>query len=80
LLCSAFHAAIIHCGYDLLMQRGLLGMIREVNAGLAHDFHHLRGRDNYALYFTWWDRLLRTQSIPHVELKTEGSADAAVAS
>ncbi len=26
-----------------------------------HDLHHQRGRGNYGLYFTWWDRWMGTE-------------------
>ena len=26
-----------------------------------HDMHHAGGRWNYGLYFTWWDRIGRTE-------------------
>ncbi len=30
------------------------------NTSTHHNNHHLYGRDNYGLYFTFWDKLMRT--------------------
>jgi Delta7-sterol 5-desaturase len=31
------------------------------NTTTHHDLHHQTGRYNFSLYFTWWDRLMRTE-------------------
>lgn len=33
---------------------------RWVNTSTAHSMHHARGRHNYGLYFTFWDRAMNT--------------------
>lgn len=51
-----------HCGFELFPRgtpgRPLLGLLTTVT---HHDLHHSRGRGNYGLYFTWWDRLMSTE-------------------
>jgi len=40
-----------------------------------HDLHHATFRWNYRLYFTWWDRLMRTehpQYLEHFDAATGG--------
>jgi lathosterol oxidase len=32
-----------------------------LNTTTHHDLHHQSGRYNYGLYFSWWDRLMRTE-------------------
>jgi Delta7-sterol 5-desaturase len=48
-----------HCGrefYPADWHRHPIG--RWINTSTLHAHHHATGRDNYGLYFTWWDRWL----------------------
>lgn len=51
-----------HSGYELMPARRdgrpLLGFLTTVT---HHDIHHAAARWNYGLYFTWWDRMMRTE-------------------
>lgn len=51
-----------HAGVELSPVSGrpsrLFGWL---NTTMHHDLHHQHGRSNYALYFTWWDRLMGTE-------------------
>jgi sterol desaturase/sphingolipid hydroxylase (fatty acid hydroxylase superfamily) len=51
-----------HSGYELFPAgrdgRPLLGWLTTVT---HHDLHHEQAGWNYALYFTWWDRLMGTE-------------------
>jgi sterol desaturase/sphingolipid hydroxylase (fatty acid hydroxylase superfamily) len=50
-----------HCGrefYPRAMGSHWLG--RWVNTSTAHAMHHTRGRYNYGLYLTLWDRIMNT--------------------
>jgi len=51
-----------HSGYEVMPARRdgrpLLDWLTTVT---HHDLHHLQGRWNYGLYFTWWDRLMGTE-------------------
>ena len=51
-----------HCGIELLPKRWLVGWWgRWLTTTLHHEMHHAWGQGNYALYFTWWDRLCGTE-------------------
>jgi lathosterol oxidase len=51
-----------HAGVELIPRRWLAGWWGQVfTTTLHHDMHHAHGRFNYGLYFTWWDRLCRTE-------------------
>ncbi|MEY2876106.1 MAG: hypothetical protein RLZZ373_3477 [Pseudomonadota bacterium] len=48
-----------HCGrefYPADWHRHPVG--RWINTSTLHAHHHATGRENYGLYFTWWDRWL----------------------
>jgi Delta7-sterol 5-desaturase len=50
-----------HMGYELMpakLQRSLAG--RLFNTSTHHNMHHRLTRGNYGLYFSFWDRLMRT--------------------
>jgi sterol desaturase/sphingolipid hydroxylase (fatty acid hydroxylase superfamily) len=54
--------AMGHCGVELIPNRWLATWWgRWLTTTLHHDMHHAYGRYNYALYFTWWDRLCKTE-------------------
>ncbi|MGR4869302.1 sterol desaturase family protein [Variovorax sp. LARHSF232] len=51
-----------HAGLELMPRTWLGGWWgRWLTTTLHHDMHHAFGRCNYGLYFTWWDRLCRTE-------------------
>lgn len=54
---------IAHCGYEI-HPRGMADAWwgRWFTTTTHHDQHHLEGRYNYGLYFTWWDRLMGTEN------------------
>lgn len=43
-----------------------------------HDLHHQRGRGNYGLYFTWWDRWMGTEVADYKERFREAAAGTTV--
>jgi Delta7-sterol 5-desaturase len=50
-----------HCGYDLtgnIFKNSRYSYWR--NSSINHNIHHLYSKDNYGLYFTFWDRLMKT--------------------
>jgi Delta7-sterol 5-desaturase len=58
------HAALIHSGHDLFLVRGRSGRRlhgRVLSTSLDHDLHHGGARGNYGLYFSFWDRVMKTQ-------------------
>ena len=54
--------AMGHAGVELSPVSGkpshLFGWL---NTTTHHDLHHQDARTNYALYFTWWDRMMGTE-------------------
>ena len=51
-----------HAGVELFPRWWLqVPGLRLVTTTTHHDLHHARGRGNYGLYFTWWDRLFGTE-------------------
>jgi lathosterol oxidase len=51
-----------HAGIELIPRAWLAGWWgRWLTTTLHHDMHHAGGRFNYGLYFTWWDRIGRTE-------------------
>lgn len=51
-----------HAGVELVPRAWLAGWWgRWLTTTLHHDMHHAHGRFNYGLYFTWWDRIGRTE-------------------
>lgn len=59
---SILRNVIAHCGYEIYPVgkdgRPLLDWMASVT---HHDLHHAEPRWNYALYFTFWDRLMGTE-------------------
>jgi Delta7-sterol 5-desaturase len=54
-----------HLGYELLpsfIRNTLVGKL--INTSIIHNKHHQDVRGNYGLYFTLWDKLMRTQNLP----------------
>ena len=51
-----------HTGFELFprcfVRLPLAGALTTVT---HHDMHHSNPRGNFALYFTWWDRIIRTE-------------------
>ncbi|XP_010789710.1 methylsterol monooxygenase 1-like [Notothenia coriiceps] len=50
----------VHSGYDIPMNP--LHLIPFYAGTRFHDFHHMNFVGNYASTFTWWDKLLMTDS------------------
>jgi sterol desaturase/sphingolipid hydroxylase (fatty acid hydroxylase superfamily) len=55
--------AIGHVGFELFPERWRGHWFwRHVSRAESHNLHHSRVQCNYGLYFTFWDRLLRTDA------------------
>lgn len=51
-----------HCGYELFpARRDGRPLIDWMTTVSHHDLHHAQAGWNYGLYFTWWDRLMKTE-------------------
>ena len=54
--------AVGHCGYELMpATRSGRPMFDWLTSVTHHDLHHAQAGWNYGLYFTWWDRLMKTE-------------------
>ncbi len=73
--------AIGHSGYELMPWRASTqGSLRWLVTNSHHHFHHARGRGNFGLYFTWWDRALGTEDRAYIDNGNERFLNAAPAS
>jgi Delta7-sterol 5-desaturase len=55
---ATFYSALIHCGHDVFFsRRGRGGLL---NTTADHDAHHGGAHGNFALYFSFWDRVMGT--------------------
>ena len=51
-----------HCGYELMpARRDGRPVFDWLTTTTHHDLHHSQAHWNYGLYFTWWDRWMRTE-------------------
>jgi sterol desaturase/sphingolipid hydroxylase (fatty acid hydroxylase superfamily) len=51
-----------HSAYELMPWRATAhGPLRWLLTNSHHHYHHSTGRGNFGLYFTWWDRAMRTE-------------------
>lgn len=68
-----------HAGYELLPRWWLsTPLTRWINTTTHHDLHHAGGfNHNYGLYFTWWDRSMRTEHPRYAETFARVTAPAA---
>jgi Delta7-sterol 5-desaturase len=57
-----------HSAYELLPWRAAAhGSLRFLVTNSHHHFHHARGRGNFGLYFTWWDRWMDTEDRAYID-------------
>ncbi len=51
-----------HCGYELFpARRDGRPVFDWMTSVTHHDLHHAQAGWNYGLYFSWWDRLMKTE-------------------
>ena len=55
------HNVAIHSGIEFGPKPWVLGRFGWLCGATHHDMHHRTGRDNYGLYFRFWDRLMKTE-------------------
>ena len=73
---ASVYSALIHCGHDVLgsdRPAALLRLRGLLNATLEHDAHHGGAPGNFALYFSFWDRVMGT-CVPAVARATHDGA------
>ena len=50
-----------HLGYELIPKRITNSFLGQwINTSINHNLHHENSKNNYGLYFTFWDRILNT--------------------
>ncbi len=52
---------LAHTGIEVFPAGFVTGVYRWNTTVTHHDLHHLHGAGNYGFYFTWWDRMMRTE-------------------
>lgn len=68
---SSFDNAIAHMGYEIYPKGWTkFPLLRWKTTSTHHNMHHSKFNGNYGLYFTFWDKLLRTE-FPNYESKFE---------
>lgn len=69
MLHQIFRNTMLHCGYELMPARADgRPMLDWLTTTTHHDLHHAQAGWNYGLYFTWWDRWMKTE---HPEYRTQ---------
>jgi sterol desaturase/sphingolipid hydroxylase (fatty acid hydroxylase superfamily) len=61
------YGALLHCGCDVFFVSGVPASswrARWLNGAIEHEAHHNGCEGNFALYFSFWDRLIGTRRIP----------------
>lgn len=52
-------AVVNHSGVEIMKSRFLL---KHLIGSSHHDLHHAKFQANFGLYFTWWDRWMKTEA------------------
>jgi Delta7-sterol 5-desaturase len=66
ILWTNVYGALLHCGCDVFFTRGVGAAswrARWLNGTVQHEAHHNGCDGNFALYFSFWDRLMGTRSV-----------------
>jgi sterol desaturase/sphingolipid hydroxylase (fatty acid hydroxylase superfamily) len=54
---------LAHCGYELMPATAAgRPLIDWLTTTTHHDLHHAQPDSNFGLYFTWWDRWMKTEN------------------
>jgi sterol desaturase/sphingolipid hydroxylase (fatty acid hydroxylase superfamily) len=54
---------LAHCGYELMpATSGGRPLLDWLTTTTHHDLHHAQSDSNFGLYFTWWDRWMKTEN------------------
>ncbi|MEL6344373.1 MAG: sterol desaturase family protein [Myxococcota bacterium] len=67
-LLFALSEAYVHLGYELMPKWWVHSpLTRWLTTATYHNMHHQHFRYNYAVYFTFWDRLMGTMHPRYIE-------------
>lgn len=70
-LFSVLNNIYAHGGFELLPTSWeKIPILRHKTTSLHHNMHHDRVRGNYALYFTWWDKVMGTEFDDYAEVRS----------
>ncbi len=62
LMIMTFSAIINHGGVEIYpMKKGWKGLHHFIIGATHHDIHHRNSKKNFGLYFTFWDRIMKTE-------------------
>lgn len=57
-----------HSAYEVMpWQATTRGPLRWLLTNSQHHYHHSAGRGNFGLYFTWWDRWMKTEDTAYID-------------
>jgi lathosterol oxidase len=57
-----------HLGYEVMPKNFRTSFLFNIiNTSVHHNLHHSRFKQNYGLYFRWWDRLMGTENPDYVK-------------
>jgi sterol desaturase/sphingolipid hydroxylase (fatty acid hydroxylase superfamily) len=74
LIHQIFRNALLHAGYELMPARADgRPWFDWMTTTTHHDLHHAQPRYNFASWFTWWDRWMKTEH-PEYRLRFAGAA------
>jgi sterol desaturase/sphingolipid hydroxylase (fatty acid hydroxylase superfamily) len=74
LIHQIFRNTLLHAGYELMPARADgRPWLDWMTTTTHHDLHHAQPRYNFASWFTWWDRWMKTEH-PEYRLRFAGAA------
>ena len=57
-----------HLGFELFPKgSNRHWLFKWFNTSVNHNMHHQYFKSNYGLYFTWWDKAMKTQHVDYDE-------------
>ncbi len=66
LILMTVSAVVNHSGVEIFHRKFLL---KHLIGSSHHDLHHLEFKSNFGLYFTWWDRIMHTESKNNIKIQ-----------
>lgn len=67
LMIMTVSAVINHSGIEIFKSK----VSKHLIGSTHHDLHHEEFKTNYGLYFTWWDKWMKTESKKNKEKQSE---------
>jgi sterol desaturase/sphingolipid hydroxylase (fatty acid hydroxylase superfamily) len=61
-----------HLGYEIIPAKVVNSKIGQlINSSTKHNQHHEKFHFNYGYYFTFWDRIMKTEYQPNINTKKQ---------